>query len=144
MIASKPTRENREHNRRVGNSSRLECSSLRGPLRMLLQELSRGGADSMYHSGPIRKTEETARTGPFAVLAKYCYLLCLAFRTLAQRCLCASAIRSRASLLRIRLPLLDPFAPPSADNAFPTLSISRCRREYSLCRVATALFRLLI
>jgi hypothetical protein len=49
------------------------------------------------------------RTRPSAVLAKY-YDFDLAFRTFAQRCRWASAIRSRASLLRMRLPLLFPFA----------------------------------
>ena len=72
------------------------------------------------------------------------YLAPLALRTLAQRCRCASAMRSRASLLRIRLPLLAPFALPRAANAFPTLSVSFWRREYSLCREETTLFRFVI
>ena len=55
------------------------------------------------------------RTRPSAVLAKdydydYDYDFDLAFRTFAQRCRWASAIRSRASLLRMRLALLLPFA----------------------------------
>src|ERR1700757_1136918 len=63
------------------------------------------------------------------------------FRTLAQRCRCASAIRSRASLLKTRLPRLSlaPFRLPRALSAFPTRSISCWRREYSERREVTTL-----
>src|SRR3974390_162521 len=97
----------------------------------------------MLRSGLIRILEDAANEAVGGA-CDYCYLACLAFRTLAQRCRCASAIRSRASLLRIRLPLLTPFALPRAANAFPTLSVSFWSREYSLCREATTLFRFVI
>jgi hypothetical protein len=72
--------------------------------------------------------------------------LAAAFRTFAQRSRCASAIRLRASLLKVRPVLLSFFPPawPSASNAFPTLPISRSRREYSFCREETTLFRLVM
>src|SRR5216684_7555711 len=52
--------------------------------------------------------------------------LAACFRTFAQRSLCASAIRLRASLLKVRPVLLSdlPPATPSASSAFPTLPIS--------------------
>src|SRR4029077_9024836 len=76
---------------------------------ILLQELDRWDCQ-----GPLRPhsrvLEEVANEAVCGA-CEYCdYDFDLAFRTFAQRCRWASAIRSRASLLRIRLPLLLPFA----------------------------------
>src|ERR1700731_4660228 len=62
--------------------------------------------------------------------------LAACFLTLAQRSRCASAIRRRASLLKVRPVFLSFFPPawPRASSAFPTFPISFWRREYSFCR----------
>src|ERR1700691_3720859 len=72
--------------------------------------------------------------------------LAACFRTFAQRSRCASAIRLRASLLKVRPGVLSDFPPawPSASSAFTTLPISFSRREYSFRRDLTTLFRLTI
>src|SRR5438128_11342143 len=75
------------------------------------------------------------------------YLASLAaLRTFAQRSRCASAMRSRASLLKVRPVFLSFFPParPRALSAFPTLPISDSRREYSFCKEATTLFSVVI
>lgn len=57
--------------------------------------------------GPARESWEKLRTGPVAVLRNhystyYFTSLAACFLTFAQRSLCASAIRLRASLLKVR------------------------------------------
>src|ERR1700684_1855482 len=98
-------------------------------------------------SGLVRKSWEKLRTRSAAVLAEqystYDFTsFPAAFRTFAQRSLCAAAIRLRASLLKVRPVFLSFFPPawPSASSAFPTCPISFSRREYSFFRETTTLF----
>src|SRR5271165_5816568 len=67
--------------------------------------------------------------------------LAASLRTFAQRSFCASAMRLRASLLKVRPVVLSFFPPawPRASSAFPTCPISFSRREYSFRREATTL-----
>src|ERR1700687_1430544 len=101
----------------------------------------------MPRESPVRRGCERGR---FRCLRNdYSYdltSLAACFRTFAQRSRCASAIRLRASLLKVRPVLLSDFPPawPRASSAFPTLPISFSRREYSLRRELTTLFRLVI
>src|SRR5579872_1021268 len=99
---------------------------------------------------PVR-TSEVSERGCLRCLRKRTAVydltsLAACFRTFAQRSRCASAIRLRASLLKVRPVFLSDFPPacPRASNAFPTLPISFSRRAYSFCREVTTLFRLVI
>ena len=101
----------------------------------------------IIYSANLRTSD--LRTRPSAVLAENRYydladLAC--FRNFAQRSRCASAIRRRASLLKVRFALLGmaPLVWPSTSNAFPTRSSSFWRRVYSVRREVTTLFRLVI
>jgi len=93
--------------------------------------------------GLARSLRTKLRTRPAAVLATAgcTYALAAALRAFAQRCLCASAIRSRASLLKVR-PVLLSFPPlwPRASSALPTRPNSFWSRAYSCCREDTTLF----
>jgi hypothetical protein len=88
-----------------------------------------------YERGRLRCLRKHCCTYDFTSLAA-------AFRTFAQRSFCASAIRLRASLLKVRPVFLSvfPLAWPRASSAFPTCPISFSRREYSFRREATTLF----